>query len=442
MLLFSIIVPVYNSERYLTECIQSVLRQRFENLEIILVDDFSTDKSGKICDFFAKENKFIKVIHHEMNLGVSVSRNRGINAASGEYIIFLDSDDCLFNDCLGAIAKLIKDKPDADAVICGYATQGTDQQGGDFLSREFISGYNASVNTDDPNGIIAYIKDFRLFTGVCWRYVINRKFIIKNNIFFVKAKIYEDQEFVGRLLCLAKSFSFYDGCLYWYRQRSESLTRLNAHKKDHDVSLGCLEAANELCKFMKNNYLTDLQKDFLYARIENVLKIFYGQLLLDDRKEIYECSRYIERFTDNLEVLKDSPYDREFFFFIKNFGPFYGPLLFRTLVKEKIIFLVKDKENKAIYIFCAGLFGQAAAQILLSEGYSLKGFLDNNKTLEGNTVLGLEVSSPDFLSGRPKDRLDDIFVIVCQRFKSVSDEISSQLEGLGLRKEQIAHQIF
>lgn len=442
MPLFSVIIPAYNSERYLIECVQSVLKQDFKSLEIILVDDCSTDKSSEICDSFGEQNKSIKVIHHEKNCGVSASRNSGINAACGEYIIFLDSDDCLFDGCLNGIAKLIEEKAETDVIIGKYIAQGYSKLGENYLYQDFTTFDNTSINIDDPDGVIVYIKNFSLFPGVCWRYVINRNFIIENELYFIHAKIYEDQEYVGRLLCLTRKFAFYDGCLYWYRQRPQSLTRLNTHSKDYNISAGCLEVASEICKFIKNNDLSDLKKEFLYARIENSLKIFYGHLLMHNRKEIYEFSKMIELNIDNFKILENISHDIDMYFFIKTYGAYYGLLLYRAFITEKIISLIKNSENKELYIFCAGLFGQVTAQILRNEGYHVQGFLDNNKELEGNIVLGLNVCPPSVLSYKSKGKLSDIFVIVCQRFRSVSEEISSQLEEIGLKKEQIAHQIF
>ncbi len=104
----------------MAECIQSILKQNFKSLEIILVDDCSIDKSREICDYFAENNKNIKVINHQKNCGVSVSRNTGINAASGQFIIFVDSDDYLFEGCLNGIARLIEKNPVMDVIIGKY----------------------------------------------------------------------------------------------------------------------------------------------------------------------------------------------------------------------------------------------------------------------------------------------------------------------------------
>ena len=98
MSLFSIIIPIYNTEKYLHECIDSVLKQQYKNIEVILVNDCSTDGCADICNSY-KNNKLIKIIHNKKNLGTALSRNKGILTASGKYIIFLDSDDYLYLGC-------------------------------------------------------------------------------------------------------------------------------------------------------------------------------------------------------------------------------------------------------------------------------------------------------------------------------------------------------
>ena len=106
---FSIIIPVYNSEKYLTTCIDSVLDQDNIKLEIILINDYSTDKSDKICKDYGEKYEFIRCIEHKNNQGVSKSRNDGIKYARGKFLIFLDSDDYLCKNCLYLLKqKIIK----------------------------------------------------------------------------------------------------------------------------------------------------------------------------------------------------------------------------------------------------------------------------------------------------------------------------------------------
>ena len=116
--LVSVIVPVYNVEKYLDRCVESIVNQTYRNLEIILVDDGSPDNCPQMCDDWAKKDERIKVLH-KSNGGVSSARNFGINESSGEYISFIDSDDYIRNDMLEIIIK-VADKYNADMVRCSY----------------------------------------------------------------------------------------------------------------------------------------------------------------------------------------------------------------------------------------------------------------------------------------------------------------------------------
>ena len=117
--LISIIVPVYNVEKYVAECIESIIKQTYQNLEILLIDDGSTDNSGKICDKYAEKDKRIKIIHKE-NGGVSSARNLGLDLAQGEYIAFIDSDDFVSNKYIESLYSAIEHK-DAEIVLSKYS---------------------------------------------------------------------------------------------------------------------------------------------------------------------------------------------------------------------------------------------------------------------------------------------------------------------------------
>ena len=119
--LISIIIPIYNAQKYLKECIDSALNQTYKEIEIILIDDGSTDYSGKICDSYAEKDKRVKVIHNE-NQGVSVSRNIGIKEAKGLYITFMDADDFVSEQYVEILYRLIKND-DSEVSIIGNDEQ-------------------------------------------------------------------------------------------------------------------------------------------------------------------------------------------------------------------------------------------------------------------------------------------------------------------------------
>lgn len=116
--MISIIIPVYNVEKYLKKCVNSIINQTYTDFELILVDDGSTDNSGKICDEYSKKDSRVIVIH-QRNQGTAVARNTGLDLVHGEYIIFIDADDYIESDCLRILTNSIKDT-DCECCICGY----------------------------------------------------------------------------------------------------------------------------------------------------------------------------------------------------------------------------------------------------------------------------------------------------------------------------------
>ena len=123
--LISIIVPVYQVKDYISECVESLLAQTYTNLEILLVDDGSTDGSGEICDRYAERESRVRVVHQE-NQGPSAARNAGLDSAKGEYVAFVDSDDVVLPDFIEALYRLVK-KYQADIAACNYVRCHTDE---------------------------------------------------------------------------------------------------------------------------------------------------------------------------------------------------------------------------------------------------------------------------------------------------------------------------
>lgn len=438
MYFFSVIIPVYNAEDYLKECVGSVLKQDFKDVEIILVDDFSTDKSGKICDDFAGKNKNIRALHQPANLGVSACRNRGIQAAIGQYILFLDSDDYLLGECLGGLARLIEERRKPDIII------------GKFIYRPEIGGglsqdcdYDGAViNKGEPDDVIAHINglsdSLSGFSGACWRYVVRRNFIVENNLYFIPVIIYEDQEFIAKLLCLAKTFAFYDDFFYCHRTRPRSLSCITDYRADSSA----IKVVGRLCEFIESNDLSAIKKNFIYTRIKYSLNIFITGLPLRNYEEILELSLIIEKYINCIGILNEVSDDFDIYFFIKKFGSLDGLVLYKEFVVEDTISLLGGAKEKEFYIFCVGRSGAAMARILLDNGYSVKGFLDNNQALENTNFSGLNVNNPLILSSISDKELLNVYVAVCNQRGKIFEQILNQLQGAGLKKGQIVHKVF
>lgn len=220
MPLISVIIPIYNVEQYLKQCIDSVISQSFKDIEIILVDDGSPDGCGKICDEYAQFDNRVKVIHKE-NGGQADARNWGIKAATGEFVVFLDSDDFWAKDCLSKFTDIICNHQECDLFIGRYLTfsKGTLIDNSKLLDKNAINGLNGLSALKN-----ILIQDIN-FPAFPWVYFIKRELILQNNLFFIKGLIFEDIEWLPRLFSAASGVMYTGLPFYNYRKRSGSTTR-------------------------------------------------------------------------------------------------------------------------------------------------------------------------------------------------------------------------
>jgi glycosyltransferase involved in cell wall biosynthesis len=230
--LVSVIVPVFNVDQYIQSCLNSILAQTYLNLEIILVNDGSTDKSGEICDKYAKNDKRIKLEHKE-NEGVSVARNTGIELSTGEWIMFVDADDWIEKDMVEKLLESVKFY-NADLCYCNYSI---DKKGHSVL-RNF--GYDIQDKHTDV------VKSYcQAFTSVCAK-LYNRSLILKNNLRFIKGLIIgEDVVFNLRTVSFNPIICYCDG--YFYHYRMSSASAVHAYNSKAMNSLDMLVREIESC---------------------------------------------------------------------------------------------------------------------------------------------------------------------------------------------------
>jgi len=220
----SVIVPCYNGEAFVSRAVDSALAQTYENLEIILVDDGSTDGSPAICDAYAAADARVQVIHQK-NAGLSAARNAGMAVATGEYIAFLDADDYLvpeaYEKLLGAMAE-----HHADCACCGYTHVYDEGPDGPAVPAPFPAGvYEGEAIL---NGIVLPLLQDRLredvFTGMVWRWIFSAGVISLYQLTFTDAYL-EDELFLIRYFSRPARLAAVDESLYCYYLNRNSITR-------------------------------------------------------------------------------------------------------------------------------------------------------------------------------------------------------------------------
>ena len=241
----SVIVPIYNVEKYLKKCLDSLESQTLKDIEIILVNDGSKDESGNIAKEWSDGKENIKYVEKE-NGGLSDARNFGLKYATGEYVAFLDSDDYVENT--------IYEKMYNKAI----------SENADFVECDFVWEYPNKKRIDKK---IEYSNKLEMITYirvVAWNKLIKRSLIVENNLQFPKGLRYEDVEFTYKLIPSIKKYTYVDEVLLHYLQREDSIANVQNEK-----TAEIFDVLDNVIEFYKKNNIYDEYKEALeynYAR--------------------------------------------------------------------------------------------------------------------------------------------------------------------------------
>lgn len=240
--LISIVIPVYNVRQYIDRCIQSVLAQNYKNLEILLIDDGSTDGSGLACDIYAESDSRIRVIHKE-NGGLSDARNVGIQTARGDYIAFIDADDYVHKAFIDTMIKYQRQNQ-ADIVICRYVKGSSDA----FPAKRTDNIKCCVFNSKEM--LTQWHSRFKHIETVAWNKLYAKQLFIDSNIMFPYGCNNEDVQTTHLLVNASKRVCVIDAKLYYYFQRSESITNgVISEKSIHDN----IKSQNKRLEFFYNS---------------------------------------------------------------------------------------------------------------------------------------------------------------------------------------------
>lgn len=254
----SVVVPIYNVEKYVDKCIETIVEQTFKNIEIILVDDGSTDKSGRICEQWGEKDNRIRVIH-QANQGLSAARNTGTKTCCGEYIAYVDGDDELEPEYLSSLWGQTKDGQ-IDMVICEY---------GEIIDGEKrLHGDQVTVEYYSPADYL--LSDHFLMMACCK--LIRRN--IAEKFPFPVGKIHEDVAVIPRMIYESNEIAYLGKSLYFYNWRSDSINTKERYYMKH----------LDMLPFMKDNIVyfekSKNEKLIAWARRQYIFALFeqYGKV--------------------------------------------------------------------------------------------------------------------------------------------------------------------
>ncbi|WP_148630488.1 glycosyltransferase [Bacillus sp. E214] len=261
----SIVVPVYNVEKYLDKCIQSLIDQTYKDIEIILVNDGSPDNCPQICESYEKRDPRVITIHKE-NGGLSDARNAGLKTATGEYILFVDSDDFIeLNTCEMFVKVISNKRPD---IIVGNAKR---------IEENHTSPMCHNVNN---NGQILTGEDYlkrELKKGnmymAAWLNLYKRDFLIINNLEFEVGLLHEDEHFTPRAFLKAKKVLGTDITFYNYLIRAGSITNQKGKIKNAEHIIKICKELERLYSEIKDNELKSLLNDNLVQKYLNTFQV-------------------------------------------------------------------------------------------------------------------------------------------------------------------------
>lgn len=269
---FSIIIPIYNVSAFLPQCLDSVDRQSCRDFEVICVDDGSTDDSFAVAERVTVGKDNWHLIHQE-NQGLSCARNTGLACATGDYVLFLDSDDWLEPNALEVLSSNLNDED----MLCFSGRRFLEREGR-FQLPDWLEKRHYASGMDYYNDNALAHRDFAFVCVVLRLY--KRSLLIENGLRFKDGILHEDDLFTPQACCYARNVRVIDDCLYNYRVRANSITTTGSKKRVVDL----MSTANELAAFFLSKEGFD--KTVAYQSITHHYQVVFSEVASEERKKI------------------------------------------------------------------------------------------------------------------------------------------------------------
>lgn len=323
--LISVIIPIYNADKYLKQCLESVLNQSYKDIEICCIDDYSTDMSSKILEEYAKKDFRIKIIKNNKNIGVGLSRNKGIDLAKGKYLLFLDSDDWLETNAIQSLVKCINKYEELDIINYAYNDYDDKNKRNTHTTKIPKEYLNRIINIYDNSSSIDYME-FGMTK------LINANFLKVNNIVFNDNKAIEDVQFFLNIITRARKILFINDVIFTYRHYIENSISANAYKFI-EYYINNVKYADMISKNLPYSTRKHLMWKLYKMLINTSLKSFFYKII--DYKELQTTIQSNVEFN----ILKEIPQ--------RHYITTYNDIINGSLIKLKTIYYIKFiiKEN-------------------------------------------------------------------------------------------------
>ena len=395
---FSIIIPTYNSKNYINNCLNSITNNCDNDLEVIIIDDASTDNTIIICENFKKINNNIRIFKLKKNHGPGYCRNLGIKKSKGKYIIFLDSDDTFYYNSIKKIKTTInKFKPD---IIYHNFLRNKKP-----LNNNHILQFFSQKNLEKEKFLDICIKH-KIFFNECWKYSVSKKFLLNNRIEFRNIRIAEDQLFGAECLNSAKKITINHNPILFHQNHYSGLSKIS----------GQIPVLSYLFLILS------LQKIIIKSRSKNIIK-YIKLLILYSRYRLFSYLYLVKKNNFNL--------------LIKNFKKMYEAndnkinikiikKYFKEIIdyfEKKLKKFIKKDTNIQYHIFSKDILGKAVHKFFLKNNISVRNMFDDDPKLKLDKLENYKFN---------KNKVH-LFVI-CILDKIISTSIRSRIQRLKIKR--------
>jgi len=421
----SFIIPVFNGEKYIEECLQSILNQKYQDFEIVIVDDCSNDDTVKIIEKIAIKDTRIKLFTTLVNLGPGGARNLALEKAEGKYLFCIDSDDKLIKDSLPILFEEISQNDNLDMIF----VKNKNIFGAVELEEDSISSEKTGVYSVDD--FLQNFLDKSTLGFYIWQFVIKREIVSKNNIRFRKSKMGEDIDFIINSFRHSKLIALTNIHFYCYRTRiSGSLSTATGHIEHwQDILKSVLELFNLYFSgmFSRNLQIWIFKNiKFLFNQFADILPAFTEQELLTAKDSFIILETYIKKIPKQikLEGILSEIKDNSISLVMKN----------KTELNKKYFQKLSDSiGGKRLFIFPATNKSARLKCILLKRSFKISGFLDNDVKKQGLIFESTPIFKPELL--RDCFQNNNIYVLINTATSRTAKIMEEQLCRLGLKKE-------
>ncbi len=401
----SIIIPVYNVEKYLRECLESVLQQKSIDIEVICVEDASKDKSLQILKELEGQDSRVRIVCNSDNRGLSYARNRGLQEATGKYIMFVDSDDMLKENAIAELYNVMLTH-NVDGILFDMETQ--------------LEGESAKEKWKNLKTPPDYCTENQLMSGKelfvqfyqgnnwkieAWRYFWRREFLVNNNLKFYDGLVHEDNLFSFCCLMKAERMIYINKKYYVYRRRDNSLMTTLTYRHIESLFL------------IFNEIYNQWKRQEASQKLDLAVEKYLDGIYMGFQKKKKYFSEYQPLSIGNVA-------DR--YMFQKLFGVNDNKMRkYAFLGKEK---LTKLKDAEKIFVYGAGTAGIETIELLEENKLTADAVLVTNKDINMEQVSGYDICNADEALEKNKNAV--VIVAVTKRFQN---EIVEKLNMLGVK---------